>query len=826
MNEPGLAARGRTLAVVAALLAGGAALAAGGGGPAAPPGAHADGASRAVPGAPAADSAAWFCGGAAAPGDTAGTSPRSPGANRDLYCPRLLPTPAAKGGRAVAQLAPAASPFGVPLTPEGRVRYRVSMRLRGLPDPSSLGEYDSYVAWAAAPTLRPVIRLGRVPAEGTARLGTVDLNKFLILVSAERRGDAQRRQGPIVLRAQSPSMRMQPHDLPYGFMSGRGERTAGAGGPGGDTATAGPGDAWTPPRMPSGLSMAPPLRPLRPGTEAFLPAAAVGDEPPPPARPREVARLEDGDTLRLAARRVRRDVGGRTFVMYGFNGQYPGPLIRVPRGAEIVVLFENRISHPTTVHWHGIRLENRFDGVPGVTQEPVPPGGTFTYRIRFPDAGIYWYHPHVREDLQQDLGLYGNMLVEPGRGGVEPGRGGEDGEAGRPTGGEVASAPTGGEVASAPSGATLPDPDPEGLRSDPSADDFTYGGHFGPVNREEVLTLDDLLISDGELVPWGRGVATNALMGRFGNTFLVNGEPRYRLEVDRGEVVRFYLTNVANTRTFNLSFGDRPTQVVASDLSRFEREVRSPNVVLAPAERYVVEVRFDEPGTVPIVNRVQAIDHVYGNFFTQVDTLGLVRVRPDPVEDDHGEAFRTLRSHPEVARGIERYRTAFDRPVDHRLHLTMEARGLPFPVDPLMRKDSIYFHPVEAAGTMPRMNWVTTTRQVRWILRDPDTGRENLGIDWDFRVGELEKIRIRNVRHAAHAMQHPIHIHGQRFLVLSRNGDPEENLVWKDTTIIPAGTTATILLELTNPGTWMIHCHISEHLDAGMQMTFEVEPNS
>ena len=143
-----------------------------------------------------------------------------------------------------------------------------------------------------------------------------------------------------------------------------------------------------------------------------------------------------------------------------------------------------------------------------------------------------------------------------------------------------------------------------------------------------------------------------------------------------------------------------------------------------------------------------------------------------------------------------------------------------------MRKDSTYFHPVEAAGTMPRMNWVTTTRQVRWILRDPDTGRENRSIDWDFRVGELEKIRIRNLRHAAHAMQHPIHIHGQRFLVLSRNGEPEENLVWKDTTIIPVGTTATILLELTNPGTWMIHCHIAEHLDAGMQMTFEVEPDS
>ncbi|MDP2498971.1 MAG: multicopper oxidase domain-containing protein [Candidatus Palauibacterales bacterium] len=816
MNEPGRPAHGRRFAVVVAFLAllGAAGLSARGGPEAAPPG-HIGGPEEpGVEDRPAPDSVNWFCGRPGRRPERDAVEQRAAGGNRDLYCPDLLPTSSAQEASARAQLAPAESPFGVPLTPEGRVRYRVSMRLQDLPPPSSLGEFETYVAWAASPTLRPMVRLGEVGEGGTFRLGTVDLNKFLLLVSAERSSDVRRRQGPIVLRAQSPSMRLQPHDLPYGFMGGGAGDTAEADPPEAGGA-ASPGVRWRPPRMPAGLSMVPPLRPLRPGTEPFLPVSEVGDEPPPRARPREVARLEDGDTLRLAARRVRRKVGGRTYVMYGFNGQYPGPLIRVARGAEIVVLFENRISHPTTVHWHGLRLENRFDGVPGVTQEPVPPGGSFTYRIRFPDAGIYWYHPHVREDLQQDLGLYGNMLVEPGR----DGQGGQRPDAGNETG-------QGGDPAAGPPAARLPEPEPAGLRSDPAEGDFTYGGHFGPVNREEVLTLDDLLLSGGDLVPWGRGVATNALMGRFGNTFLVNGEPRYRLEVDRGEVVRFYLTNVANTRTFNLSFGDLPTKVVASDLSRFEREARSPNVVLAPAERYVVEVRFDEPGTVPILNRVQAIDHVYGNFFTQVDTLGTVRVREESADESHADAFRTLRSHPDVERGIERYRQAFDGPVDRRLHLTMDARGLPFPVSPLVRKDSTYFHPVEAAGTMPRMNWVTTTRQVRWILRDPDTGRENRGIEWDFRVGELEKIRIRNLRHATHAMQHPIHIHGQRFLVLSRNGEPEENLVWKDTTIIPVGTTATILLELTNPGTWMIHCHIAEHLDAGMQMTFEVEPNS
>ena len=109
---------------------------------------------------------------------------------------------------------------------------------------------------------------------------------------------------------------------------------------------------------------------------------------------------------------VRRTIKGHAFAMYGFNGQVPGPLIRVPQNATITVRFHNRIDLPSTVHWHGVRLDNRFDGVPGLTQDSVPPGGDFTYTVHFPDAGIYWYHPHVREDIEQAMGLFGNMLVD------------------------------------------------------------------------------------------------------------------------------------------------------------------------------------------------------------------------------------------------------------------------------------------------------------------------------------------------------------------------------------------------------------------------------
>jgi len=92
------------------------------------------------------------------------------------------------------------------------------------------------------------------------------------------------------------------------------------------------------------------------------------------AIPRQIVRMADGDTLNLEARFVRRTINGRQFVMYGFNGQYPGPLIWVPQDATVIVNFTNNIDWPTAVHWHGVRLENAYDGVPGVTQDPVLPG--------------------------------------------------------------------------------------------------------------------------------------------------------------------------------------------------------------------------------------------------------------------------------------------------------------------------------------------------------------------------------------------------------------------------------------------------------------------
>ena len=672
--------------------------------------------------------------------------------SRDLYCIELFPAGGVSGPRGVVGLLKAPGPFTVSVTAEGQLRFRPVIDLSDLPPPATYGRYSTYMAWATTPVLDTMIKLGEV-RNGRTLLPEVALDRYMIIVSAERNAAVKERTGKLVLRGESASNRMRPPDiLDFALGTGTGEEPEHRHEP--DSL------GWTMVPMPPGVPMPPIEHTMRPSVRAYLPP----DDPSLPlARPREVRTLNDGDTLHLDAGMVRRSLAGRSYVMFGFNGQYPGPLLVVKQAARVTVMFRNRLDQPSTVHWHGIRLDNRFDGVPDMTQEPVVPGGTFTYELKFPDAGIYWYHPHVREDLQQDLGLYGNILVRSPR---------------------------------------------------PDA--------WSPAHREEILMLDDLLVGDdGGLVPWGKEAPTHALMGRFGNVFLTNGEPAWRGTARPGEVVRYYLTNASNTRTFNVSFPGARMKVVGSDLGTYTRESWVESVVIGPAERYVVQVRFNRPGKVALVNRVRAIDHMFGRYFSETDTLGVVTVSGAPVAPIDG--FTTLRADTATARDIREAGAGLEGLPQKELVLTMQAT-LPYYADRLMRKDSVFFNPVEWSGTMPGMNWASTSRNVRWFLRDPATGLEDMAIDWKFKVGDRIRLRLGNDRTVFHGMQHPVHIHGQRFFLLAVNGIPNDNPVWKDTVLLPAGGTVDLLLELTNPGKWMLHCHIAEHLEAGMMMGFEVAP--
>jgi FtsP/CotA-like multicopper oxidase with cupredoxin domain len=125
---------------------------------------------------------------------------------------------------------------------------------------------------------------------------------------------------------------------------------------------------------------------------------------------------------------------------------------------------------------------------------------------------------------------------------------------------------------------------------------------------------------------------------------------------------------------------------------------------------------------------------------------------------------------------------------------------------------------------MVEVNRMTTPANVLWKLIDRATGVEGQAIDWRFRVGDQVKILLVNEMDSDHPMHHPFHIHGAgRFLVLDRDGVAEPNLVWKDTVLVRTGQTVDTLLDVTNPGRWMAHCHIAEHHESGMMFSFTVE---
>ena len=688
----------------------------------------------------------------------AGTRPDRPAS--DLLCIDLFSTANGRDASGVIELTRPWSPFGVTVTPQGHHRQQLKAWISGLPELSTLGPYRAYIAWATPLELDPVIKLG-VVSDGENGLGEVAFNKFMVLITAEPSLEVDQRSGPLILRGRSPSSRMEAHDL----MALAPAAEAGV------VTTSLTENVWDLPPMYEGVPMLPGVMATRPRSSPLLPTDTADI---PRALPSEVVELPDGGTLDLFAGFVRREIQGRELTMLAFNNQHPGPLIKVEKDATIFVNFTNETSLPTAVHWHGVRLENRYDGVPGLTQEAVEPGQTFRYQIYFKDAGIYWYHPHHREDVQQELGLAGNILVTP-------------------------------------------------ISTD----------YYSPVNREEVVMLDDLVLTQDGTVPFGLESSNYMLMGRFGNLFITNGEPEYRLETNAGEVVRFHFTNASNTRTFNISFRPRtepdanvvPIKVVGSDVGKLEHEVIVESIVLAPAERYVVEVFFDKAGSYELTNHVQGINHRMGVFLEEISILGTITVSESQTAVDHHQAFETLRTNLDVIADIDRYRSHFDRPVDHELVLTLEVDSLPPAIEQSMLYDWVYFNPVEWTGTMPVMNWSTTGAEVEWILRDAVTGDENTEVNWSFQVGDVVKIRIHNDRGAFHSMQHPLHIHGQRFLILEQNGVANNNLVWKDTVLLPVGSSTDILLELSNPGRWMVHCHIAEHLESGMKFVIDVEGN-
>ncbi len=432
------------------------------------------------------------------------------------------------------------------------------------------------------------------------------------------------------------------------------------------------------------------------------PATSVHDliTTEPPTADQEVIRIA------LEARPADWEVApGVTISGYGYNGQVPGPIIEAKQGVPLEITFTNNLAEPTLIHWHGLRIPAAMDGTQA-TQRPVAPGETFIYRFTPPDAGTFWYHPHVNETEQLEKGLYGALIV---RGIDEP-----------------------------------------------------------LVDREQILVFDDVNADEnGRLAKFGGFRERHD--GREGDIRLINGKAEPRLTIAAGQIERWRIINSSSARYIRLSLGGAPFRIIGTDGGLIETAVDATEVLLPAADRVDILVGPFEEG--------QSLS---------IDSLRYLR---STMKMRGNESFGTLvvgPAQPTAASIPARLRT----------------------IDPLAGPD---------AAPNRRVKFSVGASLRRGL--DFRVNGETHHHDRPVKVGELQVWDLVN----ASLMDHPFHLHGFFFQVLSINGKPPAFRSWEDVVNLPPRSTVRIAwMPEDRPGSWMYHCHILEHHEAGMMGHFEV----
>lgn len=389
--------------------------------------------------------------------------------------------------------------------------------------------------------------------------------------------------------------------------------------------------------------------------------------------------------------------------VWAYNNQVPGSTFRLKLGDTLRVNFTNNLPQDTTIHWHGVRVPNAMDGVPGVTQDPIPAGGSFIYEFTPKDAGTFWFHPHQRSSEQIERGLYGVLIVE-----------------------------------------------------DPAEPKYS---------QDLVWVLDDWRLDNTGQI-YNQFNTMHDLMhdGRWGNVLTVNGNVQPSFSVASGERIRIRMINASNGRVYRPKFSDLNAQVIAVDGMMVKENFSLGDLDLSPGNRIDVDVVIPRDK-----EKIELID-----YFTR-DTYKLASL------DIRNEIIDTPQFDFPQNSNIPDWGDAINLVPNLVLTLDAERRGM-------------------------KIVWTINGRAY------PNVEKITL------KANEFNKILLNNKS----SRLHPMHLHGQFFKVLSRNGVPVEENYWRDTVLLKSKESVEIGLVPLDKGLWVNHCHILEHAEAGMMTIVEV----
>ncbi len=479
------------------------------------------------------------------------------------------------------------------------------------------------------------------------------------------------------------------------------------------------------------------------GNQSDTPAAAAGLVP-------KVSQ-EQGKTVKtfeLVARKTNWKLNDQTEVeAWTYNGTVPGSQIRVKQGEIVRVILKNELDEPTSIHWHGYPVPNTMDGVPGVTQNAVRPGESYTYEFVASVPGTYWYHSHQDSAVQEDRGLYGTLVVE---GADEP-----------PVDREYTLVldewnPMMGAM------------DHSGMSMDHSGMSMNHSGmpmHHGDGNAVPPANPD--------LPP---GARHDAMMKAMYTVFSVNGKSGdaiQPLKAAKGQRVRLRFVN-AGMQSHVLDLNGQPYTIIATDGQRIAspQTIQGRPFVIAPGERYDIE-------------------------FTATDSSFAITSRDDsPAADQMRIPVAVIDGKPAQSTA------AAKKPLD-----PVDLTGYGTPGQTAFRLDGKY-----------DMEYRMTLGEVA----DAKTGDALFTINGQtapqvppIRVKKGDKVKVTLVNEGT--SNHPMHLHGHFFQILSKNGKPVSGApIVKDTLNLKPRESYVVAFVADNSGDWMFHCHDLHHAAAGM----------